>query len=361
MAKRRKLEAPDAAELAKFEEGFAIRPVQDRLGVSAPIAQVAGEAAQAGDPRGADARIGAAREEADAGAWRRAIEEGRVVEDIPLAAVEMDHVVRDRIVADHDALEELVASLRLNGQRLPIEVIALGTGRYGLVSGWRRMEALRRLHSEGGAGTVKAIVRAGQEAGDLYSSMVEENEIRAQLTPYERGRIAVVAADQGAFESSDAAVEGIFAVASKAKRSKIRSFALIHEELGDLLIFPTMLSERNGLRLAGALRSGAGPDIRARLERSQGDDAKQEWALIEPAVKAAESTGQGSTKGGRPRSIAPAERMGLGHGITAELSASKEECAIQLHLPGRSADAARQIGQQIARLLEANPAMFDTP
>ncbi|KKL17678.1 hypothetical protein LCGC14_2483170, partial [marine sediment metagenome] len=276
MAKRRKLEAPDAEDLAKFEEGFAARPVIDRLGVSAPIAQVAGEAAQSGDLRDPAARIAAAKDSADAGAWREASGAGRIVQEIALSDIETEHVVRDRVVSDATELQELVASIRLNGQRLPIEVVSLGEGRFGLVSGWRRVEALRRLHALGGGATVKAIVRPGAEAGSLYTAMVEENEVRAQLTPYERGRIAVVAAEQGAFASIEAAVDDIFAVASKAKRSKIRSFALIHEELGDMLSFPTGLSERNGLRLAQVLRAGAGPELREALELRQGQDAPSE-------------------------------------------------------------------------------------
>lgn len=359
MAKRRKLEAPDAAELAKFEEGFAARPVTDRLGVSAPIAQVAGETAQASDPRAPAERIGAAKDSADADAWRKAMGEGRVVEEIPLAAVDMDHVVRDRISADHDALEELVESIRLNGQRLPVEVISLPGGRYGLVSGWRRMEALRRLQGKGGAGTVKAIVRPGREAGGLYAAMVEENEVRAQLTPYERGRIAVVAADQGAFDSSDSAVDSIFAVASKAKRSKIRSFALIHAELGDLLMFPTQLSERNGLRLATALRGGAGPELRAQLEREQGGDARQEWALLEPMVERAEAAGPVPAKGGRPRSQPETEALDLAHGTRAEIAVQGTDCVLRIQAPGRTAAQMQVLSARLARWLESHPDIFE--
>ena len=51
MAKRRKLEAPDAAELAALEEGFAAKPVPDRFGITVPpIASVVAEDARLSEP-----------------------------------------------------------------------------------------------------------------------------------------------------------------------------------------------------------------------------------------------------------------------------------------------------------------------
>lgn len=51
--------------------------------------------------------------------------------------------------------------------------------------------------------------------------MVEENEVRANLSHYERGRIAVLAAEQGHFTHVEEAVARLSGAASKAKRSKI--------------------------------------------------------------------------------------------------------------------------------------------
>jgi len=72
--------------------------------------------------------------------------------------------------------------------------------------------------------------------------MVEKNELRVQITPYERRRIAVMAATMG---STDCAIEAIFATANRAKRWKISILAYLHEELGDILQLSTDLSERN--------------------------------------------------------------------------------------------------------------------
>lgn len=339
MAKRRKLETPDAAALAALEEGFAAKPVPDRLGIAAPpIASVAGEAARLSAPQGAEARIRAARDTADASAWQAAQAEGRVVADLPVEAIVVEHLVRDRLVAGTEEMEELKASIRASGQRLPVEVVEIGPGRYGLVSGWRRLEAIRAIAAETGqGGRVRALVRPGADAGAAYAAMVEENEMRAQLTPYERGRIAVVAAEQGAFRDPEAAVDAVFSTASKAKRSKIRSFALVHEELGDMLAFPTDLSERNGLRLAQAIRAGFGPDLREALASGLGTEPAREWAVLEPVVARAERHGGGARpQGGRPRRDDPPEW--LADGLSVQRLAHDE--GFSLRFRGAEADAA---------------------
>lgn len=67
---------------------------------------------------------------------------------------------------------------------------------------------------------------------------MQSAELRAALSPYERGRIAVIAAQQEIFANTEAAVAGLFSAASKAKRSKTRSFSLNFEEMGTCWNFP---------------------------------------------------------------------------------------------------------------------------
>ncbi|MFD1912728.1 ParB/RepB/Spo0J family partition protein [Halodurantibacterium flavum] len=351
MAKRRRLDAPTPADLADLETGFEARPVS---GFVAPIAQVAAETARAADPLPADDRAAAA----GADALRRAEAEGRLILDLPLDAVVAEHLVRDRMVVSGAEMEELKTSLRLHGQRLPIEVVDLGQGRFGLVSGWRRLTALRALAETGGTGTVKALVRAGWATGASYVAMVEENEQREQLSPYERGRIAVVAADQGAFPSTEAAVDTIFGSASKAKRSKIRSFALVHEELGDMLSFPADLSERAGLRIAQALRLGFAAKLREALASGMGVDAATEMAVMEPVLAEAEQVTREPSRGGRPRQ-APRRgtpmrdgKIDLANGVTMERVAHDDGYSIRLR--GRVVDAEMvdTVMREIERLLE---------
>ena len=99
----------------------------------APIAAVAGQSASEA----------ALAELSDT--LRSAREEGRLIQALPLDAIEADHLVRDRLVADEEEMQTLISSIRARGQQTPVEVMALEGGRYGLISGWRRLTALRRL------------------------------------------------------------------------------------------------------------------------------------------------------------------------------------------------------------------------
>ena len=335
MAKRRRLEAPGPEELADLEAGFAAKQPPERTGLTAPIAQIAGEIARAAEPLDIEKRVSIARDSHDAEAWRQASADGRVITDLALDRIDLDYMLRDRIVVEVSELEELKSSILAHGLRLPVEVVALEDGTYGLVSGWRRVTAMRQLH-EGDPGqfaTIKAIIRPPYQAAALYTAMVEENELRSQVTPYERGRIAVVAASKGAFSDTEAAIETIFAAASKAKRSKIRSFAHVHDELGDVLQFPTDLSERNGLRLAYALREGFAAGLRGALGGAARGGPALEWALLEPIVAAAEAVKRTQGRGGRPKTRlakGTGQPNDLANGITIERVLHEDGYSIRL-------------------------------
>ena len=103
-----------------------------------PIASLVADAA------GRDALMEAADEH------RTARETGRLVIDLALDAVEPGFLVRDRIAAEDEDMATLTASIEDRGQQTPIEVQALGDGRYGLISGWRRLEALKDRRERGG-------------------------------------------------------------------------------------------------------------------------------------------------------------------------------------------------------------------
>lgn len=242
---------------------------------AAPIADVAGQAAQQ-----------AALEEV-ASELTDARREGRLVQRIALDAIDETHLVRDRISADEGEMEALIASLRARGQQTPMEVVDLGKGRYGLISGWRRLVALRQLRAEGAEGvdTAQCLIRTPEGSSDAYIAMVEENEIRAGLSFYERARIAARAAEQGAYPDARKAVKGLFANVSYSKRSKIVSFLKLYEALDDVLRFPGALSERMGLALVKALDEGV--DIRGALTRAQPTTAAEEIAALEAAMRVA--------------------------------------------------------------------------
>ncbi|MEP3298876.1 MAG: ParB N-terminal domain-containing protein, partial [Pseudoruegeria sp.] len=178
MAKRKRLTPAQTAFLAP-EMTSQDSPVPPTRGAP-PIAQVSSEAS-----------LSAALEDL-AGTLSTARQEGRFIEEIPLTQIATDHLMRDRIAANDDEMDALVESIRARGQQMPIEVSPLGHEAFGLISGWRRIAALSRLHQQTGEtrfATVKALVRDPETSADAYVAMVEENEIRVGLSFYERARI----------------------------------------------------------------------------------------------------------------------------------------------------------------------------
>lgn len=324
MAKRRSLEAPSSADLQRLEEEFRSQTAAPRA-AAVPIAQVAAEAAAGFDPRPAEQRVETARDRADAQSYRDAQGRGLVMLDLSLDEIEADALVRDRTVIDTEELEELKSSIARNGLRLPVEVFLQPEGqgaRYGLLSGYRRLmavRALRDLSQDSKYDRIKAVLREPEAMGGAFAAMIEENEIRSSLSHYERGRIAVIAAQQGSFPNTEAAVDALFPVASKAKRSKIRSFALIFEELGDLLKFPDLIREKDGLRLAQALRDGQEEALRDALAREEPQDPASEAGLIEAIFNKLETPLKDPRKGGRPRrETGPRAELSTGYVLSAE-------------------------------------------
>ncbi len=262
--------------------------------------------------------------------------------------IDQDFIRRDRLIEDAEAMAELQASIKENGLRAPIEVAKTEAG-YGLISGFRRLQAYRALAADSERFVqIPAFVRDADAGQAAYVSMVEENEVRANLSHYERGRIAVLAADQSVFTSVEAAVDALFGTASKAKRSKVRSFAKVHEALGDLLQFPTGLTEKAGLALATALRDGGQSQLRAALAEASAQDAKSEWVLLQKAMKSASVAPRDKSRGGRPQEITqiPSRDLPKGGALSAEVSAD----GLRIELKGRviNADTAEQILNMIA-------------
>lgn len=271
MAKRKRLGAPNPAlSVAPSPEAHTGGP----LG-KAPIAGVAADAATAAALDEMASELSAARRE------------GRMIATLPLEAVEMDYLVRDRISQDDEAMQALMASLQARGQQVPIEVAELAPGRYGLISGWRRCQALIRLNRD----TVKVIIRQPQEASEAYLSMVEENEIRVGLSYYERARIVVKATEQGVFPDTRAALSTLFQTGSRARRSKIGTFVHIVEALDGALRFPAALTERVGLTLGRALQDDPelGVTMAAALRQAAPDTPGAEAAYLSGCTPKPES------------------------------------------------------------------------
>lgn len=297
MAKRKRLGGPIEDYLT------TTKTTSEPIASSAPIARVAGETS-----------VNAAFDEVSR-ELSSARNEGRLVLRIPLDSIETAWLVRDRThpgTAEDPDFAALLDSLRRNGQRNPIEIVDMGQGRYGLISGWRRWTALNLLHEETGDdcfATVLAFLRQPASAEEAYVAMVEENEIRLGLSYYERARIAARSVEAGVYPSTKAALQSLFASASRARRSKIGSFIALYQFLGDSVRYPQALSERLGLSLVKILEADetAGKRLRNRLEKSRTASAEAEQSLFSNFIEAEnKSDVSSSSKPTPPSPVEPA-------------------------------------------------------
>ena len=285
MAKRKRLAPAQPGYLAGPSDGVRApetksMPLAGRAS-GAPIAQVAAEAAT----------NAALNEMVEAVETARA--RGLIVTELPLAVIADRYLVRDRLEQNEDEMAALIDSLRARGQQTPIEVTELadpaGGRTHGLISGWRRLSALQSLFEETGEekfATVKALVIRPETAQDAYVSMVEENEIRVNLSFYERARIAVRAMHEGVYPTQRTALKGLFANVTRSKRSKIGSFIAVVEALDSVLRFPSAISEKLGLALAREITRD--PDfaepLKACLRAGNRDTAGAEMQILADAV-----------------------------------------------------------------------------
>ena len=333
MARRKRLTPPraDYLEAAAPAPSAAPGPLS-----TPPIAQVAGETASS-------AALETLSEE-----MARARADGRFLESLPLAAVDAAYLVRDRIGVSDEEQAALTASLRARGQQTAIEVVDLGAGRaggrYGLISGWRRLTALRQLHEETGearfAAVLARVTRPG-EASEAYLAMVEENEVRVGLSHYERARIAVRAVEEGVFPHDRAALDALYAAASRAKKSKIRSFVALVRHLDGALAFPMAIGERLGLDLARRLGEDRGfAKALARALKAAGPaDAEAEQVVLKRALRAGTGAGAATPAEGTPRP-APAERPRATGAAAGPISMDWQPEAQELRLSGPGVSAA---------------------
>ena len=244
-----------------------------------PMASAISENAEALQARKSAAE--AIREENDALAHEYVArrEAGGVVEDIPLDQVHTHMLVRDRMPGEDLELEGLVTSIRELGLSNPIRVMARPDGSgVELVQGFRRLSAYRALLDETGEdrwATIPALVLTdAADIGSLYRRMVDENVIRKDLSFAEMARAAQTYAMDPATEARDLseAVATLFQSAPYSKRSYIRSFAYLLDEIGDYLAYPTEVPRALGVTVARALKDR--PEIKARIR-----DDLHDWSM----------------------------------------------------------------------------------
>ena len=289
MAKRKRLTPANPAYL----DGKAPETKMMHTGptMRAPIADVASDAAATSALEELGQTLATARAQ------------GRMVLSLPLNQIMQDYLIRDRLppanAGEDSEMDTLVASLRDRGQQMPIEVVALEDGRYGLISGWRRCQAVARLADEGvGEGTILALLRRPEDASDAYLAMVEENEIRVGVSYFERARIVIKAVEQGVYETDKKALLSLFRSASRSKRSKIKSFLSVVCHLDGLLRFPSAIGERMGLQLAQLLDNdpAAAVDLNGVLKTTDPTSPEAEQTALLAFLKQSVTTTEQSLK-----------------------------------------------------------------
>ncbi len=293
---RKRLGAIDRESISEVR-GAAEEAARDRRSGATlkapPIAQVAGAAARSIEDEILRLRRENEHLHEQGSALADAERDGLLIRLIPLDAIDTNLQSRDRRVLDRDseAWLELKESLRSRGQQVPIEVMgpAREGGTYGLISGYRRLSALRDLLAETGDdrfATIKALVSRARDGVDAMVAMIEENEIRQGVSFYERGRICCLAAEQGLCPSVDDAIEALFPNSSRNRRYKIRNFTVIHQRIGAYLDFPEAIGERLGGRLAQALKEGREQELVAVLSdrESRFPDAEAELHLLDAFI-----------------------------------------------------------------------------
>jgi ParB family chromosome partitioning protein len=261
---------------------------------------------------------------------------------IPLDAIDAAALTRDRTAPDPEAQQELVNSISLSGLRMPVEVFELaepsGPLRYGLISGFRRLAAFRTLHADlpDAYAAIPAFVRRPESRAGAVRQMVEENAIRAGISPWEQAMAAATAAEQGLFENVTAAVEQLYTCLGRDKRRRIRAVAQVIEELDGHLTAPETLSQRQLLRLAAALARGYGPLMRHALEESRDRQPDAQWRILLPVFAECEDPaipdpGRSAGRRDRPRRTCDAPR----HAIRVRRELTRDGWC--LHFTGRDA------------------------
>ena len=214
---------------------------------------------------------------------------GRMVDLIPLDAIDTHNLIRDRAPAADFELAELVQSIRDIGLSNPIRVEPGREGRFELIQGWRRLSAYRQLLKETGDAETWGRIPAGIAArGDaleqLYRRMVDENMVRKDISFAEMAQLALhYAMDPHTAEHDpDRAVAILFKSAGYQKRSYIRNFIPLVQALGEVLLYPQEIPRALGLALAQRLAEipGLAAAIAAELKDWDTRSVKDELEVL---------------------------------------------------------------------------------
>ncbi len=209
------------------------------------------------------------------------------IHEIPLDQIDENALPRDRSALDETDLSDLTLSIAAHGLRMPVEVFpSTGPKPYGLISGFRRLSAHRELTLS----TIPAFIRQPADIPSALAQMIEENEIRADITPWERAKIVLTAIEHGYFDTIDQALPRLYPTYDHNRRARLRAVAEVVTHFGDhALTDPRSLSQRQLTRLATNLRAGMGDTMLVALQESSDKSPATQWSLLAAICEDAEA------------------------------------------------------------------------
>ncbi len=210
--------------------------------------------------------------------------------DIAVQLIEKEALPRDRSQTDEEDDHQLYMSILLDGLRQPIEVWDKGDGTgYGLIAGHRRLTVYQALAKDSDRyAKIPAFIREVDTLPNAMAEMIAENEIRANVSPWDRARIIVEACNTRIFETPDAAIAALHRRASDVKKRRLRATVMVVETFLETFPDPHSLSERKLLRLGALIRAGLADMALETIRRHSPKTTDQIWQLIAPIIDESE-------------------------------------------------------------------------
>ncbi|WP_168219845.1 ParB/RepB/Spo0J family partition protein [Pseudotabrizicola formosa] len=246
---------------------------------------------------------------------------------IPLDQIDAHALPRDRRVIAEEDITTLADSIRDSGLRQPIEVYTLSTSKppftYGLISGFRRLTAVQRL----GHDKVQAFVRSPETYDQAFAEMVGENEIRVQISPWEKARLVLTAVQGLYYPTPDAAIEALYPMLSRQSHYRMRGHVDVVQVFDKLLQTPERLTSRQMDRLAIPVRNGWENLLLTALAELKSPSLDTQWQALLPLIT--EST-TSKTAGDSPR---PRRLLHLKKGLTIRREHTQHGYALRFSGP----------------------------
>jgi ParB family transcriptional regulator, chromosome partitioning protein len=278
---------------------------------------------------------------------------GLITDLIQTSDVHTDKLTRDRSANVDPELAELKQSIMAVGLSNPIRVEQTDTG-YELIQGYRRLTAFRELAEETGdpryTRIPAALVPRGEPLVDLYRKMVDENLVRKDLSFGEMANLALAYAHDSGVDMGDA-VSTLYASALKQKKTYIRQFARVLDDLNGALKYPEAIPRALGLEVYKFLDAnpGAAKALSDRLAAQPARDAEAELAILRDGLKAKKPEPKRAGRSTSKTSL----RLGLPEG---EMRVTASDGKVEMRLPR---DFAAVSKQSLQRGIEAFMAAID--